>query len=46
MNMSLFKLIECDLITKEEALEKSDNKNELQQMIRGVYQGTKGQKGN
>lgn len=45
MNMSLHKLVQKDLITKEEALEKSDNKNELQQMFRGVYQGTADQKG-
>lgn len=44
MNMSLYKLIEKDIITHEEALEKSDNKNELLQMIKGVYHGTKGQK--
>lgn len=43
MNMSLFKLIEKDIITHEEALEKSDNRNELLQMIKGVYHGTKGQ---
>lgn len=40
MNMSLFKLVQKEIITKDEALEKSDNKNELQQMFRGVYQGT------
>lgn len=45
MNMSLFKLIENNIITKEEALEKSDNKVELQQMIKGVYHGTKHQRG-
>lgn len=43
MNMSLFKLIEKDIITKEEALERSDNRNELLQMIRGIYHGTKQQ---
>lgn len=41
MNMSLFKLYEDGIITEEEAMEKSDNKNELQQMFRGVYHGTK-----
>lgn len=41
MNMSLFKLVEDNIITKEDALEKSDNKNELQQMFKGVYHGTK-----
>lgn len=45
MNMSLFKLVEREMITQEEALEKSDNKNELQQMLRGVFQGTTEQKG-
>src|SRR5574344_1194569 len=40
MNMSLFKLVEKEAISKEEALEKTDNKNELEQMFRGVYQGT------
>lgn len=41
MNMSLHKLVQSDVITKDEALEKSDNKNELQQMFKGVYHGTK-----
>lgn len=41
MNMSLHKLCEGGVITQEEALSQSDNKNELQQMFRGVYQGTK-----
>lgn len=45
MNMSLFNLVENELITKEEALEKSDNKIELQQMFKGVYHGTKNQRG-
>lgn len=40
MNMSLFRLVEKDVITAEEALSKSDNKNELQQMLKGVYHGT------
>lgn len=40
MNMSLLKLVQKDIITQIEALDKSDNKNELQQMLRGVYQGT------
>lgn len=42
MNMSLFKLVENGTVTVEDALEKSDNKNELQQMLKGVYHGTKG----
>lgn len=45
MNMSLYRLVEKDIITKEEALDKADNKIELQQMFKGVYQGTKEQKG-
>lgn len=36
MNMSLHYLLEEDLITEEDAMEKSDNKFELQQMIKGV----------
>lgn len=40
MNSSLFKLCEQDLIDQEVALSFSDNKNELQQMFRGVYHGT------
>lgn len=45
MNMSLFRLFQRGIITKEEALEKSDSKNELLQMLKGVYQGTAEQKG-
>lgn len=44
MNMSLYKLIEKDVITHEEALDKSDNRNELLQMIKGVYHGTGGKR--
>lgn len=44
MNMSLFKLFKNETISEEEALDKSDNKNELKQMFRGVFHGT-GQKG-
>lgn len=40
MNASLFKLIEKNMISTEEAIEASDNKVELQQMIKGVYHGT------
>lgn len=43
MNMSLHKLVMDDIITEEEALDKSDNKNELKQMFKGVYHGTKDQ---
>ena len=42
MNMSLFKLVKQNKITEEEALSSSDNATELQQMLRGVYQGTMG----
>lgn len=40
MNMSLFKLAKDGHVTEEEALEHSDNKNELKQMFRGVFHGT------
>lgn len=40
MNMSLLQLIKEDLITKDTALEVSDNKVEIQQMLRGAYHGT------
>ena len=39
-NMSLHDLYKKDLITKEVALDNSDNVNELQQLIRGVYTGS------
>lgn len=45
MNMSLYQLVKDDVITEEEALEKSDDKNELKQMFRGVFHGTAGNKG-
>ena len=41
MNESLYRLVEMGEITKEAALEASDNKNELEQFFRGVYRGTK-----
>ncbi len=41
MNMSLLRLVEKNIITKEEALSKSEDKNELQQMFKGAYHGTK-----
>ena len=41
MNESLFGLVEAGLITKETALEASDDKIELEQFFRGVYRGTK-----
>lgn len=40
LNMSLYNLIQRDLISKENALYHSDNKVELEQYIRGVYHGT------
>lgn len=42
MNESLYKLVEAGAITKETALEASDDRNELEQFFRGVYRGTKG----
>lgn len=42
MNASLYRLFEQDLITEETALQYSDNKNELQQIFRGVFHGTFG----
>ncbi|MDD3435875.1 MAG: PilT/PilU family type 4a pilus ATPase [Candidatus Gastranaerophilales bacterium] len=45
MNMSLFRLYEKGIASEEEVLSKSDNKNELQQMIKGVFHGTKDIKG-
>ena len=42
MNTSLYKLYEQDLISEEVAISYSDNKTELQQMLRGVYHGTFG----
>lgn len=41
MNMSLHKLVLDGFITKEDAMDKSDDKNELQQMFKGFYHGTK-----
>lgn len=41
MNISLARLVEAGLITKEEALENSNDTNELEKIFRGVYQGTK-----
>lgn len=39
-NMSLYDLYKKNLITKETALENSDNINELQHFMRGVYSGS------
>ena len=41
MNDSLYNLVEAGFITQEIALEASDIKNELEQMFRGVYRGTR-----
>jgi Tfp pilus assembly pilus retraction ATPase PilT len=41
MNSSLFALATNNLISQEEALENSNEPNELEKMFRGVYQGTK-----
>lgn len=40
MNSSIFSLFEQGLISEETAMDYSDNKTELQQMMRGVYHGT------
>ena len=45
MNSSLYRLYEQDLITEDIAMSYSDNKNELQQMFRGVFHGTFGASG-
>ena len=41
MNESLYRLVEAGAITKEAALNASDDKTELEQFFRGVYRGTK-----
>ena len=46
MNASLYRLYERGFITEEMANAYSDNKTELQQMMRGVYHGTFGGSGN
>ena len=40
MNMSIFKLFSEGIISQETALANSDNRNELEQMMRGIYYGT------
>lgn len=45
MNSSLYRLYEQGLVTEDVAVEYSDNKNELQQMFRGVFHGTFGSSG-
>ena len=42
MNMSLYSLYINGLISEEVAMEFSDDKNELQQMMKGVYSGANG----
>ena len=46
MNASLFNLLREGVITQEYALEASDNKNEFNQMLRGVFRGTENQGNN
>ena len=41
MNSSLAALVVNNLISEEEALENSNDPNELEKIFRGVYQGTK-----
>lgn len=41
LNNSLYNLVIEDFITKEEALDKTENKVELEQMFKGVFHGTK-----
>lgn len=41
MNASIYSLLKHGFITQEVALEYSDKKNELEQMIRGIYHGAK-----
>lgn len=41
MNKSLADLVSNNLISEEEALENSNDENELVKMLRGVYQGSK-----
>lgn len=45
MNMSLFRLYDEGKISKEMALAYSDNKQELEQMMRGIYHGTSANNG-
>ena len=40
MNMSLIKLLKAGFISQETAIEVSDNKVEIEQMLRGAYHGT------
>jgi Tfp pilus assembly pilus retraction ATPase PilT len=40
MNMSLFKLYSEGKISQDSAVSYSDNKIEIEQMMRGIYHGT------
>lgn len=40
LNMSLYNWVQKNVISKDDALNHSDNQNELQQYLRGVYHGT------
>ena len=42
MNMSIYNWYQQGVISEEEAIAKSDNINELKQMMRGAYHGTRG----
>jgi len=41
LNMSLYSMLQAGTITEDAALTASSNKNELKQMIRGVFHGTR-----
>ena len=41
MNSSIYTLLKHGIITQETAIEYSDKKTELEQMIRGIYHGAK-----
>lgn len=43
MNASIFKLFKGGVISKEEALNSTDDEVELNQMLRGIYHGSAGQ---
>lgn len=41
MNSSIYNLFTTGVISEEEALDKTDNINELKQMLRGIFHGTR-----
>ncbi len=41
MNASIYSLLKHGIITQDTAIDYSDNKNEIEQMIRGIYHGAK-----